>query len=132
METTEFFELNVIQILWGKKTQGILHYKGFSNNKGVDFISLGLADTFLRIEEVMIGLSTHFEIFADKEANKGGIVACRWLKTNDDAGLVKRGQFRKQQIEAIMVIRELERLNDYFANGGESSSEMVEFGNINA
>ncbi len=34
--------------------------------------------------------------------------------------------------EAIIVIRELKRLNEYLAVGRNRSGEMVEFGNINA
>lgn len=37
-----------------------------------------------------------------------------------------------QQLEAISVICEFERLNDYFTVGRNRSGEMIKFGNINA
>ena len=39
---------------------------------------------------------------------------------------------RKQQIEAIIVICEFERLNEYFGVGRNRSGEMVKLGIINA
>lgn len=76
--------------------------------------------------------NTHFKALADKKANKVVTVVCRCLKTYDDAVLVKWCQFRKQQIEAIIVICAFERFNEYLAVGRNRSGEMVKFGNINA
>ena len=55
---------------------------------------------------------------------------CRRLKIYDDAVLVKWCQRRKQQIEAIIVTCEFERLDEYPAAGRNRGGEMVESGNI--
>ena len=39
---------------------------------------------------------------------------------------------RDQQLEAISVVCEFERLKKYFTVGRNRSGEMVEFGNVNA
>ena len=44
----------------------------------------------------------------------------------------KYNHFLSRQLEAISVVCEFERLNEYFTVRRNRSGEMVEFGNINA
>ena len=79
-----------------------------------------------------MGFNTHTWLkLSNKVSNKVVTVVCRRLKT-DDAVLVEGIELRDQQLEAISVICEFERLNEYLTVRRNRGGEMVEFGNINA
>lgn len=51
---------------------------------------------------------------------------CRLLKTDDEAVFIERIEFRDQQLEAITVICELKRLNEYFSMSISLSEDMAD------
>lgn len=68
----------------------------------------------------------------NKELDQVVRVMCRRFKTNDEVAFIKSRKREKQLTEAIIVIRELERLNEYFAFRIKDGSEVVEFSDVNA
>ena len=111
----------------------ILYHKSFANDVCVEFIGLRLADVVFaqggspdRVEH------THFVIRSDKIPCKVIAIVCRRFKTNDEAVLLEGIEDGDQQLEAITVVRELKRLDEYFAFIRNDCGKMVEFGNINA
>ena len=79
-----------------------------------------------------MGFNTHLVKLRNKVSNKVVTVVCRRLKTDDDAVFIERIELKDQRLEAISVICEFERLNEYFTVRENRSGEMVKFGNINA
>ena len=53
--------------------------------------------------------------FINKETNKVVTIVGRRFKTDDEAVIRKGIQMRRQQLEAISVICEFKRLNEFFA-----------------
>lgn len=80
---------------------------------------------FLHIEKVWFGLRTHFKALADKKENKVVIAVFCWLKSYDDAVLIKWCQIRKRQIEAIIVTCEFEQLNKFLPLGERTAAKWL-------
>ena len=106
---------------------------GFSNQQGVHLVSLGLADIVFPQSGCLDRVDhTDIEAFSDKEGNQVVAIVSSRFKTNDDAVLLKRTEFGKQRIEAIIVIQEFERLDEYHAIRIDGRGKVIEFGDINA
>ena len=129
-EILELHERDVIQC----DESWILHQSnGFGDHQSIDLVCLGLADIVFPQGGCLDRVDhTDVEALSDKERNQVvAIVSCR-LKTDDDAVLLKRTEFGKQRIEAIIVIQEFERLDEYHAIGIDGRGKVIEFGDINA
>lgn len=71
----------------------------------------------LRMTEVFMGLNTHVVVTGNKVSDKVVAVVCRGFKTDDDA-VARAGKLPEaglQHLEAITVIREFERLHEFYA-----------------
>ena len=125
-KSTKVFQIQNIQVGEGEKPKGFLHHEGFGNNESVDLISLRFADVVAphgrRFERVN---HAHIKRFSNKVSNKVVAVVRRRFKTNDELILGKRFQFRDEHLEAIKVIQEFKRLNEYLAIRGDGRSKMV-------
>lgn len=111
----------------------ILYYKSFANDVCVDFIGIRCTNIVFAQggSPDRVG-HTHFVIRSDKIPCKVVAIVCRRFKTNDEAVLLEGIEIGNQQLEAITVVRELKRLDEYFAFIRNDCDEMFEFGNINA
>jgi len=72
------------------------------------------------------------EASGNEEFNQVIAVVCRRFKTNDETAAIERIEIRKQPEEAIIVICELERLDEYFTFGRYDGGKVIELGNVDA
>ena len=133
LKASQSLKIHHIQIKETDESEVVLHHKSFSNNICVDLICLSFANVVLSHLTGFDGVQhTYLVKLSNKVSNKVVTVVCRRLKNDAAAVLVEGIELRDQQLEAISVVCEFERLKNYFTVGRNRSGEMVEFGNINA
>ena len=131
-KAAQILQVHTVNIFLCAESKGLQH-ESFGNNERINLISLSLADIIFphrrslnRIDE------TDLEMSGNKELDQVVRVMCRRFKTNDEVAFIKSRKREKQLTEAIIVIRELERLNEYFAFRIKDGSEVVELSDVNA
>jgi hypothetical protein len=132
-ESSQILELHESDVMQGNESEVIHRGNGFGDHQSIDPVSLGFADIVLphggRLDRVD---QADAETFRDKEIHQVVAIVSSRFKTNDDAVLLERTEFGKQHVEAIIVIQEFERLDEYLAIGIDGRGKVIEFGDINA
>ena len=104
-----------VDVLQGIKPVRLSH-ECFGNNEGINLISLCFTDVVLTHRRSLNGVDdADLVASGDEEFDQVVTIVCRRFKTNDEAAAFVWSECRKQLTEAIIVISELERLNEYLA-----------------
>ena len=127
------FEVHQVDVPQGHVTSILHEQEGSCDQNGVDLVRLGFADVVLpqacslyRIDD------TDLVIVGNKVLDQVVAVVSRRFKTDDEPVFAERIQLRGQEPEAITVVCELERLDEYFAIRWNGWGKVVKFGDVDA
>ena len=131
-ETAKVLEVHHIDVLRSHEPVR-LGDKCFGNNVGINLVGLRFTDVVLT-HRIRLDRVDDADLVAsgNEEFNQVITVVCRGFKTNDEAGALVRIEDRGQPEEAIIVVGEFERLDEYFTFGRDDGGKVIEFGNVDA